>query len=155
MNASHQRYREYLENLSAGLLVELATSVTEDVHLKNPFDDVRGVAAMRRVFQHMFANIGDLRFAVLEIVSEGAVCLIAWRFEGKLSVKPWAFEGASVIHFANDGRVAVHREHWDATQVFTNDFLLPDGCSTLFVVVYRLIERHDRAFSFLMRLLKE
>ena len=60
MNASHQRYREYLENLSPGSLVELATSLTEDVHFKNPFNDVRGVAAMRRVFQHMFANIGDL-----------------------------------------------------------------------------------------------
>ena len=55
---------------------------------------------------------------MLEIVSEGAVCLIAWRFEGKLAGKPWAFEGSSVIHFADVGRVAVHRDHWDATQVF-------------------------------------
>ena len=60
MNVSHYMNWEYLENLSPGLLADLATFVTEGVHFKNPFNDVRGVAAMRRVFQHMFANVGDL-----------------------------------------------------------------------------------------------
>ena len=92
--------------------------MTADVRFKDPFNDVRGVDAMARVFRHMFENVGDIRFTVAHSVAAGATCLMAWRFEGRLRGKTWAFDGASVICFAPDGRVREHIDHWDAARDF-------------------------------------
>lgn len=118
MNAPHGRYKRYLETLTPETLAALGQYVTDDVRFKDPFNDVRGVAAMARVFHHMFANVTDIRFKVDHALSEDNVCLMAWRFEGKVSGKAWAFDGTSVIIFAPDGRVAEHIDHWDAARDF-------------------------------------
>ncbi len=114
MSGVHDRYRRYLEDLSSATLSDLETYVTADVRFKDPFNDVRGVDAMRRVFQHMFENVQDVKFCAQEMASEGPICFMSWRFEGKLRGNLWAFDGASIIRFAGDGRVTEHIDHWDA-----------------------------------------
>ena len=118
MNPVHDRYRRFLETLSPETLAELPAYVSDDVHFKDPFNDVHGTDAMARVFRHMFENVQDVNFEVRELASEGAVCLMSWHFEGKLSDKPWQFEGASVVRFADDGRVTEHIDHWDSGRDF-------------------------------------
>ena len=114
MSGAHDRYRRYLEDLSSATLGDLETYVTADVRFKDPFNDVRGVDAMRRIFQHMFENVQDVKFRAQDMASEGPMCFMSWRFEGKLRGNPWAFDGASIIRFAEDGRVTEHIDHWDA-----------------------------------------
>ena len=114
MSGVHDRYRRYLEDLSSATLGDLETYVTADVRFKDPFNDVRGVDAMRRVFQHMFENVQDVKFCAQDMASEGPMCFMSWRFEGKLRGNPWIFDGASIIRFAEDGRVTEHIDHWDA-----------------------------------------
>jgi len=118
MNTAHERYRLYLESLSLETLEKLSDYVTADVRFKDPFNDVRGIDGMSRVFQHMFENVQDIRFEVNEIVSDGALCLMSWRFHGQLSGKPWQFDGTSVVRFADDGRVFEHIDYWDAARDF-------------------------------------
>lgn len=118
MSTPQDRYRTYLETLSVESLAEISTYVIENVRFKDPFNDTRGVDAMSRVFRHMFENVQDINFEVHEMLVEGSVCLMAWRFEGRLSGKPWCFDGTSVIQFAEDGRVAEHIDHWDAAGDF-------------------------------------
>ena len=71
MSSVHERYRRYLEDLSSATLGDLETYVTADVRFKDPFNDVRGVDAMRRVFQHMFENVQDVKFCAQDMASEG------------------------------------------------------------------------------------
>lgn len=118
MTAPHQRYRAYLESLTPETLANLSDHVTEDVRFKDPFNDVRGVDAMARVFRHMFENVRDIRFEVHQAMMEDEVCLMQWRFQGRLGGRPWAFDGASAIRFAPDGRVAEHIDYWDAAGNF-------------------------------------
>ncbi|MEC8774389.1 MAG: nuclear transport factor 2 family protein [Pseudomonadota bacterium] len=118
MSSVHERYRRYLEDLSSATLGDLETYVTADVRFKDPFNDVRGVDAMRRIFQHMFENVQDVKFRAQDMASEGPMCLMSWHFEGKLRGNTWAFDGASIIRFAEDGRVTEHIDHWDAGGAF-------------------------------------
>ncbi len=118
MSAPHERYRQFLETLTPATLEQLSDFVTPDVRFKDPFNDVRGADAMGRVFRHMFENIADIRFTVHHAMAAGETCLLAWRFEGKLRRKPWTFDGASVLRFAPDGRVAEHIDYWDAARNF-------------------------------------
>ena len=118
MNTPQDRYRTYLETLTPESLAEISAYVTDDVRFKDPFNDTRGVDAMSRVFRHMFENVEDVNFDIHEMLAEGSVCLMAWRFGGRLSGKSWNFDGTSVIRFAEDGRVAEHVDHWDAGRDF-------------------------------------
>ena len=114
----HERYQRFLETLTPGSLDGLREHVTADVHFKDPFNDVHNAADMARVFRHMFENVGEIRFVVHTAITEGDRCLMAWRFEGLLRDRPWAFDGTSMIRFAEDGRVCEHIDYWDAAGNF-------------------------------------
>lgn len=118
MTQAHDRYRQFLESLTPEALGRLGDYVSSDVRFKDPFNDVRGADAMVRVFRHMFETVKDIRFHVTHATSAGNVCLMAWRFEGRIGGKPWAFDGTSVVTFAADGRVSEHIDHWDAARDF-------------------------------------
>ena len=122
MNETHDTYRQYLETLSLGTLNNLSLYVTEDVRFKDPFNDVRGIDEMGKIFRHMFGNLQNVKFQVHEMASEGQVCFMSWRFEGNLRGRPWAFDGASVIRFAEEGRVVEHIDHWDVGRDFYEHF---------------------------------
>jgi len=112
------RYRDFLETLTPRSLERLEDHVSPDVHFADPFNDVRGAAAMRRIFRHMFANIPDVRFQVHHLMRQGDVCLMTWRFSGTLRGRDWSFDGSSLVRFAPDGRVAAHIDYWDAARNF-------------------------------------
>jgi steroid Delta-isomerase len=113
-----ENYRLFLETLTPGTLERLADYVAADVRFADPFNDVRGVGAMTRVFRHMFDNLGAVRFRIRHCVADGRTCLMAWRFEARLRGKPWAFDGMSLVRFDGDGKVVEHVDHWDAGRDF-------------------------------------
>lgn len=115
---SAERYRYFLETLSPEKLGALGTHVAEDVRFKDPFNDVRGIDAMRRVFRHMFENVSDIRFIVRHLAVSGETCFMDWSFTGNLGGGPWSFDGASVITFDAEGKVVSHVDHWDAATAF-------------------------------------
>ncbi len=118
MTQAHERYRQFLETLSPQTLGQLGDHVTGDVRFRDPFNDVRGVEAMTAVFDHMFNAVRDVSFHVNHAVAQGDTCMMSWTFKGVLGNRPWTFDGASVIRFSEDGRVAEHIDHWDAARDF-------------------------------------
>ena len=118
MSSPADRYKHFLETLSPDRLSDLDSVVTADVHFKDPFNDVRGVEAMRDVFAHMYRELGELRFQVRRLQGNSDECLMEWRFDATLRGKPWHFYGMSVLEFAADGRVCSHIDHWDAAGAF-------------------------------------
>ena len=118
MNPAHDRYRQYLETLSPETLIRLSEYVSSDVRFKDPLNEVHGVDAMSRVFQHMFEHVRDIRFEVRHLTSDGTICLMSWHFDAYLSGKPWQFDGTSVVRFDEDGRVFEHIDYWDVGRDF-------------------------------------
>tara|TARA_R110001606_G_scaffold246213_1_gene394328 strand:- start:32 stop:451 length:420 start_codon:yes stop_codon:yes gene_type:complete len=113
MNNHHESYRAYLEALTPQSLEQLADYVAADVRFTDPFNDVRGADAMRRVLSHMFDTVGPVVFRVSHMASDGNTCLMRWTFSGKLRGRAWTFEGMSTIRFNADGLVSEHADYWD------------------------------------------
>lgn len=118
MTSSHVRYLAYLESLTPVTLDRLDDHVTKDVRFHDPFNDVIGFDAMKRIFRHMFDAFGQVTFKIRHAVSDGDICLIEWRFEAQLRGRPWAFDGMSRVEFDVDGRVKAHIDYWDAAGAF-------------------------------------
>ena len=88
-----------------------------DAYFKDPFNEVRGVAAVQRIFTHMFDQVGEPRFVVTgRVVDDGGAMLI-WEFNFRVRLfgrgQTQVMRGVSHLKFAADGKVAYHRDYWD------------------------------------------
>jgi steroid delta-isomerase len=112
------RYVGCFEQLKPERLDMLADLFAEQAHFKDPFNDVRGRMAIRRVFAHMYSRLLAPRFEVTAQALDGNVALLHWRFFFKTHANDpeKTIEGMSRVLFDSDGRVAEHLDHWDAAE---------------------------------------
>jgi len=90
-----------------------------DASFKDPFNDVRGHAAIRRIFEHMFRQVAEPRFEVDSGAVEGDLAFLAWtmRFRRHGRDEPeQRIRGCTALRFDAEGRVAHHRDYWDAAE---------------------------------------
>ncbi len=131
------RYCALFAALQPADVVRLADYFACDARFKDPFNDVRGVAAVQAVFAHMFAVTENPRFDILEQAVSGASGFVRWRFRFAPHGRPQAgreIEGVSRVVFGPDGRVVEHVDYWDPVEG------LYDGVPVLGAVL-RLLRR--------------
>jgi len=51
-----------------------------EAFFKDPFNEVRGVEPIRRIFEHMFVQVQAPRFVVRELVVDGDAAFLTWDF---------------------------------------------------------------------------
>lgn len=113
------RVVEFFERLQPADLARLETLYTEDAGFKDPFNQVRGLPAIRAIFEHMFATLEQPRFVILDVVVQDAQCFLTWDFRfvlKRLGRGEQCIHGGSHLRFAHDGRVMFHRDYWDAAE---------------------------------------
>ncbi len=116
-----QRYIKFFEELSVDRLTELNRVMSEDIHFVDPFNNVRGLASVQKIFQHMYSNLDDAGFTVTHAaITEGTAPrgLIRWELKALLKGRPYSIVGMSEVAFDSDGRVSEHIDHWDAASQF-------------------------------------
>ncbi len=107
------------EALSPAQLPALGTIYTDDARFKDPFNEVQGLPAIRRIFEHMYETLDGPRFVIHERVLQGAHCFLTWDFVFRLqsgSRGTITVRGASHLVLAADGRIAEHRDYWDVAE---------------------------------------
>lgn len=119
MNRPADAYLRFFENLTPQSLARLDDVVTPDVRFRDPFNDVAGVDAMRRVLAKMFQDVDDPVFRVTHAAEAGdGTCLVRWTFDCRFRGRSWQVIGTSELHLAADGRVVAHIDHWDSGRQF-------------------------------------
>ncbi len=119
MNDAVARVRQFFENLDAAGVAGIDAVYTPDAYFKDPFNEVRGSAEIRRIFAHMFVQVDAPRFVVKEVVCAAEQAFLTWDFHFRLrrfGRTPQVIRGASHLRFAADGRVMFHRDYWDAAE---------------------------------------
>lgn len=105
----------FFESLTPQTLARLDAVYTDDARFIDPFNDVSGLAGVRRVFEHMFETLDAPRFEIVSALTEGEQCFLLWnfRFRRKGSSSTSLIHGSTHVRFAADGRIAWHRDYWD------------------------------------------
>lgn len=108
----------FFEHLQAADVAGLGRHYTEQAFFKDPFNEVHELAGVQRVFAHMFAALEAPRFEVLEALVQDDQCFLSWNFLFRLKGRAQErhIHGSSHLRFAADGRVAYHRDYWDAAE---------------------------------------
>jgi len=119
MNTGAGAYEHFYETMTPDSLARPPELVTPDIHFVDPFNDVTGIAPLRRILAKMFEDLSEPRFVVTHRAWSGEVCFLRWDFTARSkSGEGWKIEGMSELRFAPDGKVASHIDHWDAGRQF-------------------------------------
>lgn len=108
------------ETLTPASLASLPMFYASDARFKDPFNDVRGIAAITHIFAHMFEALEAPRFVVRERIVQGQQCFLTWEFrfcfrrfkQGEEQV----ILGGSHLVLDDTGSVTLHRDYWDAAE---------------------------------------
>lgn len=117
--AALERYVDVMQNLQPDQLEALATVYAPGARFVDPFNDVRGIAAIQAVFAHGFAQCPGMRFTVQTRAVDDDHALLRWRMLCDASPGGLSIEGMSELIFGADGRVVEHVDYWDpAAQLY-------------------------------------
>ena len=107
------------ETLAEADVARLQEIYTPDAAFKDPFNEVRGIQAIERIFAHMFVALENPRFEIRDVVVQEAQCFLTWDFRFRLrrfDRGEQCIRGGSHLKLNADGRIAEHRDYWDAAE---------------------------------------
>ncbi len=108
------------EHLTPAQLDALAACYAPQAQFKDPFNDVRGVPAIRQVFSHMFATLDEPRFVVTQQLVQGDQAFLAWEFRFRMRrwrpQQPQCIRGGTLLRLDAAGLVTEHRDYWDTAE---------------------------------------
>jgi ketosteroid isomerase-like protein len=121
--AAMQRVVQLFNQLQPSDVSRLHEFYTADAKFKDPFNDVQGVPAIERIFEHMYVALDAPRFVVTQLVHQGEHAFVTWDFLFAMrQYQPHVTQTIrGATHFVlreEQGvwRVAVHRDYWDTAE---------------------------------------
>jgi steroid Delta-isomerase len=115
-----QRIVEFFENLQPSSVARMGEFYTPDAYFKDPFNEVRGLADVQRIFSHMYVALHEPHFVVTNTVTQGDQCFIVWdfkfRFKSFDAVTLQTVRGCSHLNLSLEGKISFHRDYWDAAE---------------------------------------
>ena len=108
------------EQLTPQNIETLDALYTPDARFKDPFNDVRGLAAIQQIFRHMYVSLHEPRFVITSRIVEGGQCFLTWEFRFRFKrfriQQDQVILGGTHLVLAPDGRISLHRDYWDAAE---------------------------------------
>ncbi len=118
--AALARIVQAFESLSPASVAALDTLYTPHARFKDPFNDVRGLADIQRIFSHMYVALDRPHFVVTHTIQQGSHSFLTWEFRFRFrrfdTRTLQCIEGGSHLQLAPDGRILSHRDYWDAAE---------------------------------------
>ncbi len=115
-----QRIADFFETLQPASVQRMDELYTQDAYFKDPFNEVRGLEEVQRIFSHMYVALNAPYFVVTNTVTQGDQCFVVWDFKFRFkrfdTVTVQTVRGCSHLQLAPDGRIAFHRDYWDAAE---------------------------------------
>ncbi len=119
-----ERYIGFFESIGTERQHHPADVATQDIHFRDPFNDLHGLDQFEAVIGEMRNNLGNLKIvvshaAVLEARGrkQAIIAAVRWDLSGELRAfgnKSWQVHGYSELAFSPQQKVSRHFDYWDA-----------------------------------------
>ena len=122
MNHPVDRIVHAFETLTPDGVQALDAIYAADARFMDPFNDVRGMAAIQHIFRHMYASLEQPRFLITERIVQGQQCFLTWEFRFgfrrfKLGQEQCIWGGSHLV-LNEAGQIALLRVYWDAAALY-------------------------------------
>ena len=114
-----RRVVDFYATVTPGSLDRIDALYAQDAGFKDPFNEVRGRHAIRKVFEHMYRQVHAPRFVVHSAVAQGDFAMLTWTMHylsSARSADEQSIRGCTELRFDSAGQVALHRDYWDAAE---------------------------------------
>lgn len=112
------RVQQFFTTLTRASVGDVRAIYAPDAYFKDPFNEVRGVEPIERIFAHMFDQVDAPHFTLDETLVDGDQAFLTWVFHYRRhgSAAEMTIRGASHLRFDPAGLVVSHRDYWDAAE---------------------------------------
>ena len=118
--AAVERLVQLFTTLTPASVSQLDQYYTPTAYFKDPFNEVRGLAAVQHIFDHMYVALDNPHFVVTSSVMQGDQCFLVWDFKFRFkrldTQKDQIVRGTSHLRFDADVKINFHRDYWDAAE---------------------------------------
>ena len=115
-----QQVIDFFETLSPATLAQLDRIYAPTARFKDPFNDVIGLEPIASIFEAMFRDLDAPRFVVTAVTGDARQACLLWEFHFQTPRigrgTPQCIHGSSWIELDAGGRIARHRDYWDAAE---------------------------------------
>ena len=89
------------------------------MRFRDPFNDLVGLPAVRKLLEHTRRQVRDVRFRVLDKAEAGERVYLKWEMTGNVRLLGlWRVQGMSELVFDAAGKLTLHQDYWDASEQF-------------------------------------
>lgn len=114
------RISDFFQTLTPQAVSSMHELYTKDAYFKDPFNEVRGLPEVQRIFSHMYQALHEPHFVVTNTVTQGDECFMVWDFKFRFkrfdTVTMQTVRGCSHLKLTPEGLIAYHRDYWDAAE---------------------------------------
>ena len=114
------RLVDFFETLTPQSVANLHLHYDPQARFKDPFNDVQGIPAIEKIFQHMYVSLEQPRFVITGQVIDGDQAFLTWEFRFRFKRFDTQTEqvvlGTSHLVLDAQQRISLHRDYWDAAE---------------------------------------
>jgi ketosteroid isomerase-like protein len=114
------RIAKLFEQLTADSVPQLLQLYAPDARFKDPFNDVRGLPEIERIFRHMYVALDQPHFVVTHQLVDGEQAFLVWEFRfrfKRFDTQTWqTVRGSTHLQLNAEGLITLHRDYWDAAE---------------------------------------
>lgn len=115
MNKTYiKNYINLFSHLNLDNIEQFDNFIDKNIIFSDPFNDIKGSENFKKIFYHMFKNVKDPSFIILNYsISENKVFL-KWKMVFYAFKSKQFIEGVSEITLNSDGKISSHIDYWDS-----------------------------------------
>ena len=109
-----KNYIKLFSNLTPENIKNFDDLISEDINFVDPFNNVKGVNDFKNIFYHMFENVKDPKFLVVDYSINKQRVYLKWKMTFFAFNSLQTIEGMSELLLNDFGKVVFHRDYWDS-----------------------------------------
>lgn len=118
-----ENYQTWLESLSpTNLNQPLQQLFNHQVYFKDPFNELRGLSDLQKLYNHKFSKLKDVEYRVHQKAGVDKTGYIEWRMYYQQAGKSHQINGLTKILLNDDQQIIVAIDYWDPLEfVYANN----------------------------------
>ena len=109
-----KNYINLFNNLSFEKINEFDDLISKDIVFIDPFNKIKGINAFKKIFYHMFENVQDPKFLILDYSINKQRVFLKWKMTFFAFKSLQIIEGMSELLLNDDGKISTHTDYWDS-----------------------------------------
>ena len=109
-----KNYINLFSNLSPENINQFDDLISNDIVFIDPFNNIKGVNAFKKIFYHMFENVQEPKFLILDYSINKQRVFLKWKMTFFAFKSLQIIEGMTELLLNDEGKISIHKDYWDS-----------------------------------------